>query len=101
MNVDLITASFVRSFIVAIGGVLGFGCINGVHAQESDHETVEEIIVTGSRIPRDGFETLQPATVLDSENLQLRGTLDIAKVLNEQVGFATNYVCCPEIGDRS
>ena len=29
-------------------------------------EAVDEIIITGSRIPRSGFETLQPATVLDA-----------------------------------
>ena len=43
-----------------------------------DEDAVEEIIVTGSRIPRTGFETLQPATVLDSEKLDLRGNVDIA-----------------------
>ena len=49
---------------------------------------VEEIIVTGSRIPRTGFETLQPATVLDNERLELRGNVDLAAALNEQAGFA-------------
>lgn len=44
-------------------------------------------MVTGSRIPRTGFETLQPATVLDSEKLELRGNVDLAAALNEQAGF--------------
>lgn len=48
---------------------------------------IEEIVVTGSRIPRVGFETLQPATVLDGEEIRARGTLDIARNLNEQAGF--------------
>ena len=57
-----------------------------VQAQVNE-ESVEEIVVTGSRIPRTGFETLQPATVLDSEKLDLRGNVDIAAALNEQAGF--------------
>lgn len=57
-------------------------------AQTDDEEQIEEIVVTGSRIPRAGFETLQPATVLDNEKMTLRGTIDIAAALNEQAGFA-------------
>ena len=50
---------------------------------------IEEIIITGSRIPRSGFETLQPATVLDGEKLDLRGNISLATSLNEQAGFVT------------
>jgi len=39
--------------------------------------------------PRSGFETLQPATVLDGEKLDLRGNISLAKSLNEQAGFVT------------
>ncbi len=60
-------------------------------AQE-ESESVDEIIVTGSRIPRTGFETLQPATVIDSEALAARGTLDLGRVLNEQAAFAVPAV---------
>ena len=60
-------------------------------AQE-ETESVDEIIVTGSRIPRTGFETLQPATVIDSEALRARGTLDLGRVLNEQAAFAVPAV---------
>jgi len=57
---------------------------SGAFAQETvvDEGPVEEIIITGSRIPRSGFETLQPATVLDSEKLDLRGNISLAKSLN-------------------
>ncbi len=59
-------------------------------AQDTDDdEVVDEIIITGSRIPRSGFETLQPATVLDGEKLDLRGNISLAKSLNEQAGFVT------------
>ena len=65
--------------------VLTLGLAAPTLAQE---EELEEVVVTGSRIPRTGFETLQPATVLDSEKLELRGNVDLAAVLNEQAGFA-------------
>jgi iron complex outermembrane receptor protein len=57
-------------------------------ANEVDDEvTVEEIIVTGSRIPRAGFDTLMPAIVVDSQFIEDRGFTDIASVLNEIPAF--------------
>lgn len=87
MNTGPITAFFGRSLIVTMSVALGLGNVVSANAQEADDGRIEEIIVTGSRIPRTGFETLQPATVLDREQLELRGSLDIAKALNEQAGF--------------
>lgn len=60
----------------------------GASAQQPA-DVIEEVIVTGSRIPRAGFETLQPATVLSREEIDLRGSISIAKLLNEQSGFIT------------
>ena len=54
---------------------------------EADDEYIEEIIITGSRIPRAGFDTLMPAIVLDSEFIQERGFTDIASALNEIPAF--------------
>lgn len=62
-------------------------------------EEIEEITVTGSRIPRTGFETLQPATVLDSEKLSLRGNIDISAALNEQAGFAVPAISAIDGGN--
>ena len=55
-------------------------------------EPLEEIVITGSRIRRAGFETLQPAVVLDAEQLELRSGVDLATALNEQAGFAVPVV---------
>ena len=79
--------SGIRQFACALGAVTAAVLPQLAAAQQADQE-IEEIIVTGSRIPRTGFETLQPATVLDNEKLTLRGTVDIAAALNEQAGFA-------------
>ena len=49
-------------------------------AQASD-EPIEEIITTGSRIPRAGFDTLMPAIVIDAQFLEDRGFTDVATCL--------------------
>lgn len=46
-----------------------------------------EIVVTGSRIKRAGFDTLEPATVVSSEYLDTRGLTNVADALNEIPGF--------------
>jgi len=75
---------------IAAGAVATVLATGVTFAQGSgDDEAVDEIIITGSRIPRSGFETLQPATVLDGEKLDLRGNISLAKSLNEQAGFVT------------
>lgn len=50
-------------------------------------EEIEEIIITGSRIPRAGFDTLMPAIVVDAEFIKERGFTDIATALNEIPAF--------------
>lgn len=57
-----------------------------VHAQ-SGQSVIEEVVVTGSRIPRAGFDTMLPATVLDSEFLEARAFTNIADALNEVPAF--------------
>lgn len=53
----------------------------------SDDVALEEIVVTGSRITRAGFDTLQPATVIDSEFISMRGFDNAAQALNELPQF--------------
>ena len=48
---------------------------------------LDEIVITGSRIPRAGFDTLMPAIVVDGQFLQDRGFTDIASALNELPAF--------------
>jgi outer membrane receptor protein involved in Fe transport len=55
---------------------------------EAGDEPLDEIVITGSRIKRTGFETLQPAVVLDRERLELNSGIDLATALNEQAGFS-------------
>ena len=46
-----------------------------------------EILVTGSRIRRAGFDTLEPATVISEKYLEARGLTNVADALNELPGF--------------
>ncbi len=48
---------------------------------ENDGSDVEEIVVTGSRIKRDEFNSTAPLTVITSERSQLAGLLDSAAIL--------------------
>lgn len=76
----------------SVACVLGFSAAGYAQEEseirEEDGELVlEQIVVTGSRIPRRGFESLQASTVLDSEEIGLTNTFNISDLLNEQSGF--------------
>lgn len=52
-------------------------------------EVAQEIIVTGSRIPRAGFDTLQPAQNVSAQLLEDRAFVNAADALNELSAFGT------------
>ena len=61
-----------------------------VYAQAGSELTeaqVRDIIVTGSRIQRDGFEAPTPTVVLTSEAIESRGSSNIGDFLNEVPSF--------------
>src|SRR5690349_5085076 len=55
----------------------------GLSAQQ-----VEEIVVTGSKIKRTSFDSVQPAVLVDAGLFQDRGVVNVAEVLNQQPAFA-------------
>lgn len=60
----------------------------GTNAQPtSGAPTQESIVVTGSRIKRPNFETLEPAVVINSASIEQRGFQTVADALNEQPTF--------------
>lgn len=73
-----------------LAAFLAYG-VTPVSAQDTSGEanasSNDEVIVTGSRIARSQFESLQPATVLNEEALELRANINVADTLNEQAGF--------------
>jgi iron complex outermembrane receptor protein len=55
--------------------------------QTAQAPAVEEIVVTGSRIIRDGYEAPTPVTVVSAEQLQDASRLNLADVLNNLPAF--------------
>jgi len=47
----------------------------------------QAIVITGSRVSRDGFDAPTPTTVLSSEELAVRGTPQVGEFLNEVPAF--------------
>ncbi|MGE4064438.1 MAG: TonB-dependent receptor plug domain-containing protein [Rhodospirillaceae bacterium] len=63
------------------------------HAQapQSNAGAVDEIIVTGSRIVRDGYEAPTPTTVLSVEQLQNQASPNLIDYLTSMPTFSGNY----------
>ncbi|MDH3578339.1 MAG: TonB-dependent receptor [Gammaproteobacteria bacterium] len=82
---------------VAAGGSIGFGLILSIAfaapcvaqdviesgESEVDETTIEEIIVTGSRIKRRDFNTISPLTTIGSEDFDFSGQATIEETLNQ------------------
>jgi outer membrane receptor protein involved in Fe transport len=64
--------------------------------EQAEETTLDAVQVTGSRIFRAGFDTLEPATVVTREKIEQRGITNIADALNELPGFGTGVT--PEGG---
>ena len=60
---------------------------------------LEGIKVTASRIPRSGFDTLEPAGVVSGESVRERGMTNVADALNQTVGFGIGQT--PEGGQAN
>lgn len=72
-------------------GALGVGVAPSALAQGADQETLEEVIVTGSRIKRADLDSASPVTVLDRSEILAAGVTDIGMLLKRMPsmsGFA-------------
>ncbi|HSD16293.1 MAG TPA: TonB-dependent receptor [Thermomonas sp.] len=98
-----------RPLTLALAAAL-FAHAGMVHAQDAKGDEdpatkkdeiseLDTVKVTGSRIQRAGFDTLEPATVVGEEYLQQRGITNVADALNEIPGFGTGVT--PEGGQSS
>ena len=56
-------------------------------AEAPGSDSGDRIVVTGSRIKRAGFDTLQPGSVITDEFLKERGFENLADALNQGVSF--------------
>jgi outer membrane cobalamin receptor len=65
----------------------------------ADAEELDAVIVTGSRIKRAGYDTLEPAVTIGEEYIKSRAITNIADAINELPGFGTAVT--PEGGQAS
>ncbi|MEO9055800.1 MAG: TonB-dependent receptor [Steroidobacteraceae bacterium] len=56
-------------------------------AAAPEDTTLQEVVVTGSRIARPEFDNLEPTTAIDSKTFDARGYLDVGQALNELPAF--------------
>jgi len=56
-------------------------------AAAAEDATLQEVVVTGSRIARPEFDNLEPTTSVDSKTFDQRGYLDVGQALNELPAF--------------
>jgi outer membrane receptor protein involved in Fe transport len=61
-------------------------------SSEGDTTAVEEVTVTGSRIKRAGFDTLEAAFQTDAQQIQARSYSNVIQALDETPGFAASGV---------
>lgn len=82
-----------RRRALALGfGVVFAGSTLGVQAlaQESARTEVEEILVTGSRIAREGIDTSTPVSVIGVEEIRLSGAANVEKILSDAPQFVAS-----------
>jgi outer membrane receptor protein involved in Fe transport len=56
-------------------------------AAAAEDTSLQEVVVTGSRIARPEFDNLEPTTTVDSKTFDQRGYLDVGQALNELPEF--------------
>lgn len=72
---------------LAAMGATGAMAQGGVQGDATDGAAEAAIIVTGSRIARQGFNAPTPLTTIGQDNIQAQGDTNIAEVLNELPAF--------------
>jgi len=90
------------SIFIALGLTTSIMMSSAVNAQDEEagaqgEEFLEEVIVTGSRITRDGFSSSSPLAVFDENDINLRGNSSVDEFLKYipqftgfQMGKSTN-----------
>lgn len=70
-----------------------FAGVNPTFAQTAaphDSAATEEVVVTGSRVVRDGYQAPTPVTVLSPEELNARADINIADTVNQLPQFTSS-----------
>ena len=80
-----------RQLSLAVSAALATTLTSGLAFGQDEDDTVEEVIVTGTRIATtDGFGATSPVTVVDAENIKNLGFVNIEQVLNSLPSIETS-----------
>ena len=81
-------ASALGCSVIFAGSVL---CVSNAQAQDAEQTVagsqVEEVLVTGSRIAREGIDSSTPVTIIGVEDIKLSGVANVEKVLSDAPQF--------------
>ena len=81
--------------VAVISMLASFTCAGTASAQDSEAEADDAIVVTGTRIKRDGFNEPTPATVIGGELMENLGQVNISEALSlipQQSNFQSDAV---------
>ena len=76
-------------------------------ALAADDDDLEEVVVTGSYIKRDSFDSASPLTVLDQATIEASATANLGELIADQpynygTAFQTNtYAARPQVSNSS
>jgi outer membrane receptor protein involved in Fe transport len=60
---------------------------HGALAQDAADNSVDEVVITASRVAREGFSAPTPTTVIGQAQIEARGVTNITEVINETPAF--------------
>ncbi|WKD48132.1 TonB-dependent receptor plug domain-containing protein [Microbulbifer spongiae] len=82
-----------RKFLaIAIAAAAGHsGLLHGQSQDNTGDTSLEEVVVTGSRIQRSTFDTPSPTTVIDKESIKMSGELNLNEVLSTMPQFGEGF----------
>jgi iron complex outermembrane receptor protein len=75
------------SFLLALGMILVGGPAMGQDASDIEEFTLEEIVVTGSRIPRRDYESFSPIVTIKADTFEDRSNIGLESALNQMPQF--------------
>jgi len=71
-----------HAFSVAFAAIAGTGTV-GIAPSVFAQESIEEVVITGSRIQRADLSAVSPFTTVSGEEFQISGIVNIEQKLNE------------------
>ncbi len=71
------------------------------YAQSESEQSIEEVLVTGSRVVRDGYDAPTPTTVIGAEELGVLSPVNVADLVNELPALGASSNPTTQVGQIS